>query len=551
MKSKILVEKIVTKDPETCVWVNGTTDQRYDLSAQKFKHRDGSETSEYHPLMFSMNIDDALDYSLKHGGGYGNDNRESNDAIRAFKNGNDIVVFIKLKSGVELFDFRDPECFKKVFGDGNGDLQKVFDHKEVYFAFNTSVKNDLEDRVPIEFSIARHLLVYKFSSRNKYKSYGDKAVNITFFTDQPFIDILDQLKNVPLILGQQNWRVEYDDFISFFNKTIAGAKRELTKSGSEYWERGSVRGRVLPMTLTVEQRDLVNLYCKLFDVYTKVKSIIPADRKEVLRKNMSGKTRSGFMDLLQGVMYASIKKHYDGYYCPEYIGAALRGFGERSPTIAIFSNDLIDKAKAYSSYDISQICKSLKSNGVELTYSKMIRAVHDKCIEVTKSRADADQKKKAQHDELMKMLDDEKYIWFNDGKLDDRLVAKMEEVKRLCNLPSSPMNGKFSLQFASSYLKLMQKFDQSGHLDKHRAFDNGLAGKLKAFIGTAKYKSREDQFMKPKVGSTPMFDTDIQRAKESYTDKLRKQHYDIKSMNVQVVPYDSSKLFMKMFMSQR
>ena len=134
--------------------------------------------------MFSMNIDDALDYSLKHGGGdYGNDNRESNDAIRAFKNGNDIVVFIKLNSGVELFDFRDPECFKKVFRDGNGDLQKVFDHKEVYFAFNTSVKNDLEDRVPIEFSIARHLLVYKFSSRNKYKSYGDKAVNITFFTD--------------------------------------------------------------------------------------------------------------------------------------------------------------------------------------------------------------------------------------------------------------------------------------------------------------------------------------------------------------------------------
>ena len=57
------------------------------------------------------------------------------------------------------------------------------------------------------------------------------------------------------------------------------------------------------------------------------------------------------------------------------------------------------------------------------------------------------------------MLADEKYIWFNDGKLDDRLVAKMEEVKRLCNLPSSPMNGKFSLQFASSYLKLMQKFD--------------------------------------------------------------------------------------------
>lgn len=107
------------------------------------------------------------------------------------------------------------------------------------------------------------------------------------------------------------------------------------------------------MTLTVEQRDLVNLYCKLFDVYTKVKSIIPAGRKEVLRKNMSGKTRTGFMDLLQGVMYASIKKHYDGYYCPEYIGAALRGFGERSPTIAIFSNDLIDEAKAYSSYDIS------------------------------------------------------------------------------------------------------------------------------------------------------------------------------------------------------
>lgn len=541
-----IVESMEIKDPSTCVWVNGTTTQRFDLSSKKFSHRDGSETDEYHPLFFSMNIPDSISYSIMHGSGdFGNDTRTSNDSINAFKNGNDIVVFVRIAPKTQLFDFRDPKCFEQVFGKGNADLQRAFDHKEVYYAFNTAVKNDQKDKEPIEFRIAQLMLVYNFSKKNKYKSTGENAVNVTFFTDQTFIDILEERNSVPQLLAAKNWKVIYDDFISFFNKTISDAQIGTTKSGVKFWQRGETRGRVLPLTLTSEQKDLVNIYFKLLDMYAKSKSLIPSERKEILRKNMSGATRTGFMDLCQGVLYAVIKKHFKGYYCPEYIGASARNVGERSPTIAIFSNDLIEDTRAYPTYDVKQVYEELKkSSSGNITYNAMLRAVHDKCEHLGKKKAEDEQKKKELHDEYIKQLSDKKYIWFKDGKLDDKLVAKLEQVKKMCNEPSSPMNGKFTLQFGDSYLRLMQKFDAAKAIDKHSMFDKGLSGQLKAFIGVASYKSREDQFMHGKIGATPFFDTDIVRAKAAYADKLKKQRYDLSRLNVSVQQVDALKIFM-------
>lgn len=166
-------EKFVTseKDPASLLWVNGTTDKRFDINGNWFKdvsnENELGKLSPWNPCYFTSDIGYAFRYIQGHiSTDYGKerlsllDRRKigtnvKSDVHKKAEDRNGVVVFAKLKSGVRLFDFSDTEDFKAVFGAQDGEqISLLFKGFEPYFAFSTVVPNALIPKVPIEFSIA-------------------------------------------------------------------------------------------------------------------------------------------------------------------------------------------------------------------------------------------------------------------------------------------------------------------------------------------------------------------------------------------------------------
>lgn len=160
----LLNEKFMTRpeEPSKILWANGTTDFRYDVANHHFvdpsdKNR-ASKIDFAYPLYLTNNVPYMFTYVESHitkDTGVQKNKKYPDKHIRE-QNLHGIVVFVKLKNNVRLFDFEDPSDYSIVFGNDENpeDFASIFKGVEPYFAFNTGVTNAVKDKVPVEFSIA-------------------------------------------------------------------------------------------------------------------------------------------------------------------------------------------------------------------------------------------------------------------------------------------------------------------------------------------------------------------------------------------------------------
>lgn len=128
-KKHMLNEKYVTsKDkPESLIWVNGTTDKRFDMGKNVFRDisnpSEAAKLSPLNPCYLTSDISYAFKYIQGHiTTDYRDEVGASPDSEKheEYERSRGIVVFAKLKDGVKLFDFADEADFIEVFGEENG-----------------------------------------------------------------------------------------------------------------------------------------------------------------------------------------------------------------------------------------------------------------------------------------------------------------------------------------------------------------------------------------------------------------------------------------------
>ena len=169
--------KTSKQDASSLIWANGTTDKRFDVNGNKFYNIElkGEHLAidPFHPLFMTHDVQYIFKYVQSHiTKDYDfSSNKSSSHTATQLQHG--LVVFVKLKPDVQLFDFTDINDFKKVFGDDAADIAVVFEKTEPYFAFNTAIANQFKQYEPIEFSIAKKMAVY-LAVENKWKDASKK-----------------------------------------------------------------------------------------------------------------------------------------------------------------------------------------------------------------------------------------------------------------------------------------------------------------------------------------------------------------------------------------
>lgn len=132
------------------------------------------------PLYFTNNVPYIFEYIRHHiTKDYAVD--RSSSSHEKHVNAHGLVVFVKLKDGISLFDFSDPKDYEKAFEDSEDPLafMEIFKGIEPYFAFNTAISNSLKDLEPIEFSIAKRIAVFLKSGIDHYNKDG--SIKKSFF----------------------------------------------------------------------------------------------------------------------------------------------------------------------------------------------------------------------------------------------------------------------------------------------------------------------------------------------------------------------------------
>ena len=178
---------IVDKNnPSTILWGNGSTDHRFDMAHNVFYCNDAGNPTGIvdwcHPLFFTNNMKYMFKYVQSHISKdykmtYQYSTKNKHEQIQR---DHGVVVLVKLKDGIKLFDFTDVGDFNDVFGERDGrSIAKVFDGAEPYFAFNTAMLHTSKSYEPIENVIAKYFAVFFMSKSNKYKKDG--SVVSSFF----------------------------------------------------------------------------------------------------------------------------------------------------------------------------------------------------------------------------------------------------------------------------------------------------------------------------------------------------------------------------------
>ena len=352
---------ISSKDsPEKLIWVNGTTDMRFDLAKNKFKDIAGgyAQLSPFSPMYLTSNIKYALSYINSHvSKDFGiKDNKTRAHGVMAQQHG--IVVFVQLKEGVHLFDFTDIDDYQHVFSKDASQIYEIFKEAEPYFSFNTAVINKHMKYVPDEFSIAKELSLWRRHKHAFPKTDAD-------WKKWTFVTLFKQADN-----NTFNFKISEDDYMQFYESRQEWLKDSIVKLSNAGRKQTWVNGhlvKIFSSTLSSSQLAKINAYLSLLDQCVSVREwifndtgVLPANmRNQILSMNNTQMRAEsgGYVDLLQACLFFMIHMSSDfkGFWCPEFIGArakdtvASHGF---SPAIALFDEDAIENVKTFSMNDV-------------------------------------------------------------------------------------------------------------------------------------------------------------------------------------------------------
>lgn len=147
--------------PANDIWVNGTTEIRFDVAAGKF-----SKTDIWHPLFLTNDCRYAFEYSKQHAAKDFNVKRDSKDHEAVMASSKARVAFAELKHDIKLFDFTNAEDFAAIGIPAK--FAKIFEHAEPYFAWNSAINVNIDSR-PIEFAIAKYVLRWQNAGEAELK----------------------------------------------------------------------------------------------------------------------------------------------------------------------------------------------------------------------------------------------------------------------------------------------------------------------------------------------------------------------------------------------
>ena len=360
-KRHFISEKFITSTskPEDLLWVNGTTDKRFDIAQNKFRDvssGDLAKLSPFTPMYLTSNINYALSYVKSHASKDFGIKNPKLKAHREVVNSHGLVVFVQLKDGVHLFDFTDKSDYAAVFSEDAGEIFEIFREAEPYFSFNTSVANSIMNYVPIEFYVAREMSVWlgndkKFTSDAKKRSFINlfKIASSDAFNFKVSADL-------------------YSEFMQTRNEWLDDADMRVSKTGRKQIYKGSQFIKDLPEQLDNQQFRKVNAYLSLFKQCIEVRKWLFSDRDILPQRSLDAilsmndpKQRAhagGYVDLLQACLYFMIytSSDFKGFWCPEFIGAKARDENAHSfsPAIALFDEDAIEQTKHFSFTAVQQ-----------------------------------------------------------------------------------------------------------------------------------------------------------------------------------------------------
>lgn len=356
----MIQEKFETshKDPSTLLWANGTTDKRFDINGNKFylrntQQKQYNDIDIFDPLFLTHNIPLVFNYVSSH---ISRDYEVTSGTSKHFnhQHNNGVIVFVTLKDGIRLFDFTDVSDYREVFGNDAELIFPIFKKAEPYFSFNSNIPNMKKSLEPIEFSIAKYLAVFLLSSKNKYKNGDPSNPNISFFKskDNTFSQLFKNINDENLFDNISIDAKIYQNFLTFYNQIYSDATYTTSRTGREQMWKDDTLLKIFPTKINNDQLNKINGYFKLLKHCIIAKSLISdeyADKIDDVIENTDTQKNVGFIDILQICLYAILKiNDFNGFYCPEFIGAKNKKILTDAPTIALFSSNVINTITSYN-----------------------------------------------------------------------------------------------------------------------------------------------------------------------------------------------------------
>ena len=353
-----LLKEAYEVGPANDIWVNGTTEVRFDVAAGKF-----SKTDIWHPLFLTNDCRYAFEYSKQHAAKDFNAKRDSKGHAAVMASGKARVAFAELKHDIKLFDFTKPEDFAAIGIPAK--FAKLFEHAEPYFAWNSAINVNIDSR-PIEFAIAKYVLRWQNAKEAELKL----ATLYKGGKGRTFKDLLMQPGLVAKPISQAEYAEFYNHYATVNWNAEKGIKmKEQPMYGKVKAHRVDAKGKNVsvaelpePNVLAASQLSLVNLYLEFFAEFKKscqLLGIRSLDDARLAKLDKSGKRSSGgendeaacYVDILQLVLFMRIQSNgYDGFYCPEWIAA--KSYPEivgnsQVDAVCLFSTDKIQKSESW------------------------------------------------------------------------------------------------------------------------------------------------------------------------------------------------------------
>ena len=353
-----LLKEAYEVGPANDIWVNGTTEVRFDVAAGKF-----SKTDIWHPLFLTNDCRYAFEYSKQHAAKDFNVKRDSKDHEAVMASSKARVAFAELKHDIKLFDFTNAEDFAAIGIPAK--FAKIFEHAEPYFAWNSAINVNIDSR-PIEFAIAKYVLRWQNAKEAELKL----ATLYKGGKGRTFKDLLMQPGLVAKPISQAEYAEFYDHYAAVNWNAEKGIKmKEQPIYGKVKAHRVDAKGKNVsvaelpePNVLAASQLSLVNIYLEFFAEFKKscqLLGIRSLDDARLAKLDKSGKRSSGgendeaacYVDILQLVLFMRIQSNgYDGFYCPEWIAA--KSYPEivgnsQVDAVCLFSTDKIQKSESW------------------------------------------------------------------------------------------------------------------------------------------------------------------------------------------------------------
>ena len=431
-------------DPSTLLWANGTTDKRFDIVKNHFvdpmSSSEASKIDFARPLYLTNDIPYLFKYVSSH---VTKDFDVDKTSWRQHTNeqwSHGLVVFVKLKPNVNLFDFTDPNDYAEVFTgiDDPAQFASIFKGIEPYFAFNSGLSNTGKAEEPIEFSIAKRIALFFKSPLSPYKDDG--SVKKSFFTGDIPKDVAGdkKQKNTFIYLfktaDDSTFSIDvtpskYNEMLSFYNEVLKLGNARLEKSKTGRDQLVTADGniwKIYPEKLSDSQLSKVNCYMKLLKFCVKHKDELLKNYVGIqdILDNADPKKRIGFSDLLQACLGLAISqsKKFQGFYCPEYVGSKLEGLSNSAPAIALFTRNAIEEVKNYPFRTVQLAIDYARSKGIKGCNESLV-ALRDGIGSYEERRKEEQQKKQQEQQKKEQAIASGKFI------IDDNYL---KSVQKLC-----------------------------------------------------------------------------------------------------------------------